>query len=61
MANTNTLDLHLLPDYINEHKDELFVKSTLGAKTLDYVEIMPNVKYKDALNFPDSEVVLQDG
>ena len=61
MANTNTLDLHLLPDYINEHKDELFVKSTLGTKTLDYVEIMPNVKYKDALNFLDSEVVLQDG
>lgn len=61
MAATNSLDLHLLPDYINEHKDELFVKSTLGAKTLDYVEIMPNVKYKDALNFLDSEVVLQDG
>ena len=61
MAATNTLDLKLLPDYINEHKDELFVKSTLGAKTLDYVEIMPNVKYKDALNFLDSEVVLQDG
>jgi hypothetical protein len=61
MAATNTLDLTLLPDYINEHKDELFVKSTLGAKTLDYVEIMPNVKYKDALNFLDSEVVLQDG
>lgn len=57
----NTLDLHLLPDYINEHKDELFVKSTLGAKTLDYVEIMPNVKWKDAFNYLDSEVVLQDG
>lgn len=57
----NTLDLHLLPDYINEHKDELFVKSVLGAKTLDYVEIMPNVKYKDAFNYLDTEVVLQDG
>lgn len=61
MASANTLDLHLLPDYINEHKDELFVKAALGAKTLDYVEIMPNVKYKDALNYLDSEIVLQDG
>lgn len=61
MSKANTLDLHLLPDYINEHKDELFVKSTLGAKTLDFVEIMPNVKWKDALNYLDSEVVLQDG
>lgn len=60
-ASANTLDLTLLPDYINEHRDELFVKSTLGAKTLDYVEIMPNVKYKDAFNYLDSEVVLQDG
>ena len=61
MSQSNSLDLHLLPDYINEHKDELFVKATLGTKTLDYVEIMPNVKYKDAFNYLDSEVVLQDG
>lgn len=57
----NTLDLTLLPDYIKEHRDELFIQSTLGTKTLDYVEVMPNVKWKDALNFLDSEVVLQDG
>lgn len=61
MASANTLDLSLLPDYINEHKDELFVKATLGTKTLDYVEIMPNVKWKDAFNYLDSEIVLQDG
>lgn len=57
----NTLDLTLLPDYIREHQDELFINSTLGSKTLEYVEIMPNVKYKDNLNYLDSEVVLQDG
>lgn len=57
----NTLNINSLPDYIQEHKDELFVKAVLGSKTLDYVEIMPNVKYKDALNYLDSEVVLQDG
>lgn len=61
MANVNTLNLKELPDYIQEHRDELFIKATLGSKTLGYVEIMPNVKYKDALNYLDSEVVLQDG
>lgn len=57
----NALNLNSLPDYIQEHKDELFIKATLGGKTLGLVEIMPNVKYKDALNYLDSEVVLQDG
>ena len=57
----NTLNVDLLPEYINVHKDELFIKSTLGAKTLDYVDIMPNVKYKDQINFLDSTVELQDG
>lgn len=57
----NTLDLRALPDYIQEHRDELFINSTLGSKTFDYVEIMPNVKWKDALNYLDSEIVLQDG
>lgn len=57
----NELNIKALPDYIQEHKDELFIKATLGGKTLGLVEIMPNVKYKDALNYLDSEVVLQDG
>lgn len=61
MAEANTLNLNALPDYINEHKDELFIKATLGGKSLDYIEIMPNVKWKDALNYLDSTVVLQDG
>lgn len=57
----NTLNINSLPDYIQEHKDELFINAVLGAKTLGLVEIMPNVKWKDALNYLDSEVVLQDG
>lgn len=57
----NTLNINTLPDYIKEHRDELFIKAVLGSKTLGLVEIMPNVKYKDALNYLDSEVVLQDG
>lgn len=54
-----TLNLTALPDYIEQNRDELFVKSVAGFKTLDYIEIMPNVKYKEALNYLDSEVVLQ--
>lgn len=61
MASANTLNISSLPDYIQEHRDELFIKAVLGGKTLGLVDIMPNVKYKDALNYLDSEVVLQDG
>jgi len=57
----NTLNISSLPDYVKEHRDELFINAVLGGKTLGLVEIMPNVKYKDALNYLDSEVVLQDG
>lgn len=55
------LNISALTDYVNERKDELFVKSTLGSKTFDYLELMTGVKYKDALNYLDSEVVIQDG
>lgn len=55
------LNLNALPDYVKEHRDELFIKATLGAKSLDYIDIMPDVKFKDALNFLDSAVEFQDG
>ena len=61
MANATVLNLNQLPDYVNEHRDELFVKSTVGSKTMDYLDIMTNVKYKDAINFLDSTVEIQDG
>ena len=54
-----TLNIDSLPEYIEQHRDELFVKSAVGAKTLDYVELMLNVKHKDALNYLDSEVEFQ--
>lgn len=56
-----TLNLSGLSEYINVHKDELFVKATMGAKSLDYIDVLANVKYKDALNYLDSEIELQDG
>lgn len=50
-----------LPDFINPNAEELLVKSMLGAKTLNYFEIMTNVKSKSALNYLDSTVVFGDG
>lgn len=57
----NALNVSGLTDYVNVHKDELFIKATAGAPTLDLVEIMGDVKYKDALQYLDSEIVLADG
>ena len=56
-----TLNISGLTDYVKTHRDELFVKATAGAKTLDYVDIMTDVKWKDAIQFLDSEIVLADG
>lgn len=55
------INVTALTDYVNVHKDELLTKATVGGKTLEYVDIMGNVKYKDALNYLDSTVVLGDG
>lgn len=55
------INVSALPDYIEVHKDELLVKAALGAKTLEHIEIMPNVKYKTALNYVDSSVEFADG
>lgn len=52
----NTLNLNSLPEYINENKDQLFVKAVLGGKTLDEIDVMAGVKHKEALHFLDSEV-----
>lgn len=57
----NTVSVSGLTDYVNVHKDELFINATVGARSLELVEIMGNVKYKDALQYLDSEVVLADG
>ena len=46
----NTLNLTALPEYIEQNKEQLFVKSTVGARTLDYVELMLGVKHKEALS-----------
>ena len=49
-----------LPEYVATRED-LIVKAALGAKTLDYIAIYPNVKFKTQLNALDSKVVFADG
>lgn len=56
-----TFNINSLPDYTKAHEDELLVKASLGSKTLDYVAIAANVKYKDEIDALDSSVVLADG
>lgn len=55
------LNVSGLTDYVNVHRDELLVKATADAKTLRYIDILPNVKWKEAIPYLESEVVLQDG
>lgn len=57
----STINVSALPGYVDQVSDELLVKAMFGAKTLDYIELMPNVKKTSALNYLDSTVVLADG
>ena len=53
--------LNVVTGFVYTHRDELITKASLGAKSLEYVEIMPNVKYQDAIPYLESEVEFQDG
>lgn len=55
------INVNALPEYIQENRDELFVKAIASTKTLDYIESMLGVKGKAALNYLNSTVVLADG
>ena len=58
MASANTIDFSALEEYVNVHRDELLVKASLGTKTIDYLDIMTNVKHKEAIPYLESEVEL---
>ena len=57
-ASANTLDFSALEEYVNIHRDELLVKASLGTKTMSYLDIMTNVKHKDAIPYLESEIEL---
>ena len=55
------INVSALPEYIQENRDEIFVKAIASTKTLDYIESMLGVKGKAASNYLNSTVVLADG
>lgn len=56
-----TLSVSGLTDYVNVHRDELLVKATMDSKTMRYIDVLPNIKYKDAIPYLDSQVELSGG
>ena len=61
MATTLTISGATLAEYVNAHADELLVKASLGSKTLLYVDLMTNCKYKDIIPVLESNVQFRDG
>lgn len=57
----NTVVLSGITDYIEQNRELLFTKAVAGARTLEHVELYPDVVYKTMLNYLDSTVVLADG
>lgn len=51
--------VNTLPDYVEQRKGELISKVMLGFETKKYINDMPGVKYKEALNILATDPVLQ--
>lgn len=56
----SAINLTALNEYVEQRTDELLTKAVLGAKTLDVIDVMLDVKYKAPLNYLDSTVVFAD-
>lgn len=56
----SAINLSGLSTYVDQRTDELLTKSVLGAKTLDVIDVMLDVKYQAPLNYLDSTVVFAD-
>lgn len=54
------INVNALPEYVNQHADELLTKAMLEGTTLKYVSIMPRVKFKDSLTYLSTTVEFQD-
>ena len=59
MATTNNFSG--LTEYVGVRKDELIVKASVEAKSLNYFDLYLGVKHKDIIPALDSTVVLADG
>lgn len=56
-----TLNITGLTEYVAQKRDELIVKAAAGSRSLDFIDLYPGVKHKEAIHFLDSEVEAQDG
>lgn len=56
----NAINLTALNEYVEQRTDELLTKAVLGAKTLNVIDVMLDVKYKAPLNYLDTTVVFAD-
>lgn len=56
----SAINLTALSTYVDERTDSLLTKAIMGAKTLDVIDVMLDVKYKAPLNYLDSTVVFAD-
>lgn len=53
----SAINLTALSTYVDERSESLLTEAIMGAKTLDVIDVMLDVKYKAPLNYLDSEVV----
>ena len=56
----SSINLNGLNAYVEQKSDELLTKAIMGAKTLDVIDVMLDVKYKAPLNYLDSTVDFAD-
>jgi len=56
----SAINLTALNEYVEQRTDELLTKAVLGAKTLNVIDVMLDVKYKAPLNYLDTTVVFAD-
>jgi hypothetical protein len=56
----SAINLSNLSEYVEQRSDELLTSAILGAKTLDVIDVMLDVKYTAPLNYLDTTVVFGD-
>lgn len=57
----NSYNITALPDYVDQHRDQLIAKSVLSAKSAGLFSLLTGIKGPTALNRISSEVVFGDG
>lgn len=56
-----TFNTNALPDYVEQHREELIAEAVMSAKSADLFTLQTGIKGPTALNLIDTEVVFGDG